>query len=111
MNGQHDLGSVSAPLGPCECCKVNVARDVQDVRFERTGLPDDVPSIQPAFTEVRCFNPSWLGLFRIDLGHLLKRLLDAEVAEGSSFSEEPRDFLIVLVDIHFGSIMGSSCLS
>ena len=63
MNGEHDLGSVSPPLGPCECREMDVARDVQDVRFERAGLPDDVPSIQPAFTEVRCFNPHWLGLF------------------------------------------------
>ena len=111
MNGQHDLGSVSPPLGPCECGEVNVARNVQNVCFERAGLPDNVPSVQPAFTELRCFNPDWLGLFGPDIDHLLKRLLNAEVPEGSSFSEEPRDFLIVLVDIHFGSITDSRCLS
>ena len=47
---------------------MDVARDVQDVRFERTGLPDDVPSIQPAFAEVRCFNPIWLWM---SSGHAL----------------------------------------
>ena len=91
MNGEHDLGSVLSPLGPCECCKVNVARNVQDVCFERAGLPDNVPSVQPAFTELRCFNPDWLGLFGPDIDHLLKRLLDAEVAEGAFFAKEPGD--------------------
>jgi len=87
MNGQHDLGSVSPPLGPCECGEVNVARNVQNVCFERAGLPDNVPSVQPAFTELRCFNPDWLGLFGPDIDHLLKRLLNAEVAEGAFFAK------------------------
>ena len=92
----NDLGSVSPPLGPCECRKVNVARNVQDVCFERAGLPDDVPSVQPAFAEVRCFDPPRFGFLRPGIGNLLKRLLDAEVAEGSSFSEEPSDVLYCL---------------
>ena len=91
MNGEHDLGSVSPPLGPCECRKVNVARNVQNVRFERAGLPDDVPSVQPAFTEACCLSPSWLWRFWPCFGHLLKRLLDAKVAEGTFFAKEPGD--------------------
>ena len=111
MNGEHDLGAVSSPLGPCECRKVNVACDVQDVRFERTGLLDDVPTVPPAFAEVRCFDPPRFGFLRPGIGKLLERLLDAEVAEGSSFSEEPSDVLVVLIDIHFGSITDSRCFS
>ncbi len=85
------LGSVSPPLGPCECGEMNIARDVQDVRFERAGLPDDVPSVQPAFAELRCFRSTLAWSLRPDIGHLLKRLLDAEVAEGAFFAEEPGD--------------------
>ena len=48
-------------LGHASAAKVNVARNVQDVCFERAGLPDDVPSVQPAFTELRCFNPTGFG--------------------------------------------------
>ena len=62
MNGENDFGAVSPPLGPCECSEMNIARDVQDVCFERAGLPDDVPSVQPAFAEVRCFNPTRLWI-------------------------------------------------
>ena len=91
MCRQNDFWTTFFPFGPRQCSELNVAGDVQDVCFERAGLKDDVPSIQPAFTEVRCFNPHWLGLFRPDIDHLLKRLLNAEVAEGAFFAKEPGD--------------------
>ena len=64
---------------------------MQDICFDGPGLPDDVPSVQPAFAELRCFNPNRLWRFWPCVGHLLKRLLDAEVAEGAFFTKEPGD--------------------
>ena len=109
MNGENDFGAVSPPLGPCECRKVNVARNVQDICYDRAGLPNNVPSVQPAFAEVRCFDPPRFGFLRPGIGNLLKRRLNAEVAECTFFAEEPGDAHLraKMVTKHDSSILNS----
>ena len=89
MNGKNNLGAVSPPLRPGECREMDITCDVKGICFDGEGLPDDVPSILPALTEMRCLNPNRFGLFGPDIRHLSKRQLNAEVAEGAFFSEEP----------------------
>jgi len=91
MCSQNDFWTTFFPFGTGQCSKLNIACDVQDICFDGPGLPDDVPSVQPAFAELRCFNPNRLWRFWPCVGHLLKRLLDAEVAEGAFFTKEPGD--------------------
>ena len=102
VNGKNHLGAVSSPFWTGERREMNVACYVQDVRFDAASLQDDFQSIPPAFAEVRCFDPLRFGFLRPGIGNLLKRLLDAEVAEGAFFAEEPHflDFAIPL-SVHF----------
>ena len=90
VNGKNHLGTVSSPFWPGERREVDVARDVQDVCFDCPGLPDDFQSIQPAFAEVRRLDPLRFGFLRPRIGNLLKRRLNAEVAEGRVFCGRAR---------------------
>jgi hypothetical protein len=100
VNGEHHLGTISSPFWPCESGEVNIAGDVQDVCIECPGLPDDLPTVPPAFTEVCRLDPFRRGFIRPSIGNFPKRLLNAEVSKGAFFAEEPGDFLFVRVAIH-----------
>ena len=57
MYGQYDLRTFLSPFWPGQCCEVNVAGDVQDVRLNFACFADDVQSLGEAFTELRHFDP------------------------------------------------------
>ena len=109
VNGKNHLGTVSPPFWPGERREMNVACDVQDVCIDCPGLQDDFQSIQPAFAEVRCFDPPRFGFLRPGIGNFLKRRLNAEVAEGTFFAEEPGDAHLraKMVTKHDSSILNS----
>ena len=89
VNGEHYLGTISSPFWPSECGEVNIARDMQDVRFDGASVLDDVQSIETAFAKVWRLDPFRRRFLGPSIGNFSKRLLNAEVTQDAFFSEEP----------------------
>lgn len=87
VNGQHHL---SAPQKHRR--KIDVARDVDNVGLELSGLQGNLQPVNESLTEPTGLAPLDLPLRVLEMGvQFAEGVLDAEIAELSLFAEVPND--------------------
>lgn len=87
MDGQHHLAAPQKHR-----CKIDIARDVDDVSLELPGLQGNLQPVDESLAEPTGLAPFNLPLRFLEMGvQFAEGVLHAEIAELTLFAEVPND--------------------
>ena len=87
MDGEKNHRSFQSPFRPSECGEVNVPGDVEYAGVNFPSVSDDFDSVANPFAEPSKLVPVRLFIVRPSFYYFLEGVFNAEVAEGSLFTE------------------------